>query len=121
MWKKSHMELESYPSRNRTSTAKYKQKVGEGLGKTKVVASTDVKKVKEGTTLGFHWIKDKYHKTIQKNQQSSYVFLSLRKTQITFEIFFPPQVLPFSKTQALETRFPSVKSSLRDLRCYLIN
>ena len=87
MWKKSHMELESYPYRNRTSTAKYKQKVGEGLGKTKVVASTDVKKVKEGTTLGFHWIKDKYHKTIQKNQQSSYVFLSLRKTRVTLGIF----------------------------------
>lgn len=119
------MELESYHYRNRTSTAKYKQKVGERLGRTKVVAkvvaSTNVKKVKEETTLGFYWIKDKYHKTTQKNKQSSYVFLSLRKTQITFGIFFPPQVLPFSKTRAIETQFPSVKSSLRDLRCYLTN
>ena len=72
MWKKSHVELESYPYRNRTSTTKYKQKVGDGLGKTKVVAkvvaSTNVKKGKEGTTLGFHWINDKYHKTTQKNK-----------------------------------------------------
>ncbi|CAK9138668.1 unnamed protein product [Ilex paraguariensis] len=40
-------------------TAKYGKKVGEGLGKTKAVASTGVKKVKEGTTTGFQWIKDK--------------------------------------------------------------
>ncbi|KDP31154.1 hypothetical protein JCGZ_11530 [Jatropha curcas] len=49
------------------STAKYKQKVGEGLGKTKAVASTGIKKVKEGTITGFHWIKDKYNKTKQKH------------------------------------------------------
>ncbi|KAL7192046.1 hypothetical protein ACSBR2_023987 [Camellia fascicularis] len=42
------------------------KKVGEGFGKTKVVASTGMKKVKEGTTVGFQWIKDKYHKTTQK-------------------------------------------------------
>ncbi|XP_030939086.1 uncharacterized protein LOC115963960 [Quercus lobata] len=57
--------------KNGGTSAKYKQKVGEGLGKTKAVASTGMKKVKEGTTLGFHWIKDKYHKTTQKNKQSS--------------------------------------------------
>ncbi|KAK6249435.1 hypothetical protein SCA6_003440 [Theobroma cacao] len=51
----------------KSSTAKYKQKVGEGLGKTKAVASTGVKKVKEGTSLGIHWIKEKYHKTTQKH------------------------------------------------------
>ena len=44
------------------ATAKYGKKVGEGLGKTKVVASTGAKKIKEGTTTGFQWIKDKYHK-----------------------------------------------------------
>ena len=49
------------------TTAKYKQKVGEGLGKTKAVASVGVKKVKEGTSVGFQWIKDKYHKTAQKH------------------------------------------------------
>ncbi|KAA0057896.1 putative CDP-diacylglycerol--glycerol-3-phosphate 3-phosphatidyltransferase [Cucumis melo var. makuwa] len=48
------------------SSAKYKQKVGEGLGKTKAVASNGVKKVKEGTSLGFQWIKDKYNKTAHK-------------------------------------------------------
>ncbi|KAJ9140370.1 hypothetical protein P3X46_031026 [Hevea brasiliensis] len=59
-----------YDSQNRKSSSssadKYKQKVGEGLGKTKAVASTGMKKVKEGTITGFHWIKDKYHKTTQK-------------------------------------------------------
>ncbi|KAG6745968.1 hypothetical protein POTOM_050478 [Populus tomentosa] len=49
------------------STAKYKQKVGEGLGKTKQVASTGIKKVKEGTSVGFNWIKDKCQKTTQKH------------------------------------------------------
>ncbi|KAF5730102.1 hypothetical protein HS088_TW20G00472 [Tripterygium wilfordii] len=48
------------------NTSNYKQKVGEGLGKTKAVASIGVKKVKEGTAVGFQWIKDKYHKTTQK-------------------------------------------------------
>ncbi|KGN63621.2 hypothetical protein Csa_013074 [Cucumis sativus] len=50
------------------SSAKYKQKVGEGLGKTKSVASNGVKKVKEGTSLGFQWIKEKYNKTAHKNK-----------------------------------------------------
>ncbi|XVE54907.1 hypothetical protein DITRI_Ditri03aG0119700 [Diplodiscus trichospermus] len=48
--------------------AKYKQKVGEGFEKTKAVASTGVKKVKHGTSLGIQWIKDKYQKTTQKHQ-----------------------------------------------------
>ncbi|PIA62268.1 hypothetical protein AQUCO_00200331v1 [Aquilegia coerulea] len=46
------------------AAAKYGKKVGD---KTKAVASTGLKKVKEGTTLGFHWIKDKYNKRTQKN------------------------------------------------------
>ena len=54
-------------SSNGSATAKYRQKVGEGLGKTKAVASTGVKKVKEGTSMGIQWIKDKYHKTTQKH------------------------------------------------------
>lgn len=49
------------------ATAKYKQKVGEGLGKTKAVASIGAKKIKEGTSFGFQWVKDKYHKTSNKN------------------------------------------------------
>lgn len=49
------------------SATKYKQKVGEGLVKTKAVASTGVKKVKEGTSMGFQWIKGKYQKTTQKH------------------------------------------------------
>ncbi|XP_050378015.1 uncharacterized protein LOC126795214 [Argentina anserina] len=48
------------------TAAKCKQKVGEGLEKTKAVASTGAKKVKDGAASGFQWIKDKYHKTTQK-------------------------------------------------------
>ncbi|KAE8669035.1 Alpha-N-acetylglucosaminidase family / NAGLU family isoform 1 [Hibiscus syriacus] len=48
-------------------TAKYKQKVGDGLEKTKSAASTGMKKVKQGTFSGIQWIKDKYHKTTHKN------------------------------------------------------
>ncbi|KAJ8753497.1 hypothetical protein K2173_022738 [Erythroxylum novogranatense] len=55
------------PNKSSSTTAKYKQKVGEGLGKTKAVASTGVKKVKEGTSTGFQWIKEKYHKATQKH------------------------------------------------------
>lgn len=42
--------------------AKYSKKIEDGLGKTKAVASTGMKKVKEGTFVGLHWIKDKYQK-----------------------------------------------------------
>ncbi|CAK9159990.1 unnamed protein product [Ilex paraguariensis] len=48
-------------------TAKYGKKVGEGLGKTKDVASTGAKKIKEGTSMGIQWIKHKYQKTTQKH------------------------------------------------------
>ncbi|KAL4559255.1 hypothetical protein LXL04_031390 [Taraxacum kok-saghyz] len=37
-----------------------KDKVGDGLGKTKSVALTGIKKVKQGTSIGFHWIKEKF-------------------------------------------------------------
>ncbi|MED6195989.1 hypothetical protein PIB30_043026 [Stylosanthes scabra] len=40
------------------STAKYKEKLGHGFDKTKAVASTGVKKLKDGTTTGFNWIKN---------------------------------------------------------------
>ncbi|KAA8542619.1 hypothetical protein F0562_023771 [Nyssa sinensis] len=40
-------------------TAKYGKKVVEGLGKTKVVASNGMKKVKEGTSLRLQWMKNK--------------------------------------------------------------
>ncbi|KAA8542618.1 hypothetical protein F0562_023770 [Nyssa sinensis] len=40
-------------------TAKYGKKVGEGLGKTKVVALNGMKKVKEGSSSGLHWMKAK--------------------------------------------------------------
>ncbi|PSR96674.1 50S ribosomal protein [Actinidia chinensis var. chinensis] len=46
--------------------AKYGKKVGEGLGKTKAVASSGARKVKEGTSAGVQWIKDKYHKATLK-------------------------------------------------------
>ncbi|KAG8379043.1 hypothetical protein BUALT_Bualt07G0047200 [Buddleja alternifolia] len=48
------------------AAAKYGKKVGEGFGKTKSAATTGVKKVKEGTSVGFQWIKEKYQKTTQK-------------------------------------------------------
>ncbi|KAK7291657.1 hypothetical protein RIF29_06972 [Crotalaria pallida] len=49
------------------NSAKYKQKLGEGLGKTKAVASTGMKKLKDGTSVGFNWIKTKYSNTKQKH------------------------------------------------------
>uniref|UniRef100_A0A2N9I4X1 Uncharacterized protein n=1 Tax=Fagus sylvatica TaxID=28930 RepID=A0A2N9I4X1_FAGSY len=47
--------------------AKYKQKIGEFLGKA--VASIAVKKVKEGISVGFQRIKHKYQKTTQKDKK----------------------------------------------------
>ncbi|CAJ1975205.1 unnamed protein product [Sphenostylis stenocarpa] len=44
-----------------------KKSNNNALGKTKAVASSGVKKLKEGTSLGFQWIKTKYHKTTHKN------------------------------------------------------
>lgn len=43
--------------------AAYGKKVGE---KTKSAATTGVKKVKEGTAVGFQWIKEKYQKTTKR-------------------------------------------------------
>ncbi|KAI3983116.1 hypothetical protein MKX01_030838 [Papaver californicum] len=43
-----------------------RKKVGDGLEKTKGVAISGAKKVKEGATFGFQWVKDKYNKTTQK-------------------------------------------------------
>lgn len=51
-------------SSNTESKAKvYGKKVGEGLGKTKAVASTGFNKMKQGTSLGLKWIKNKYQNT----------------------------------------------------------
>ncbi|GAB4845604.1 5' exonuclease Apollo [Ancistrocladus abbreviatus] len=47
-------------------TAKYGKKMEEGLVKTKEVAVTGMKKIKAGASVGFGWVKDKYHKTTQK-------------------------------------------------------
>ncbi|KAG7560070.1 hypothetical protein ISN45_Aa05g016270 [Arabidopsis thaliana x Arabidopsis arenosa] len=52
---------------SRGTSAKYKEKVGVGLGKTKAAASSGLKKVKIGTSLGLSWVKDKYNKTTTKN------------------------------------------------------
>ncbi|CAI0398976.1 unnamed protein product [Linum tenue] len=60
-----HPDLQK--TNNGGGAAKYKQKVGDGLGKTKTVALTGMKKVKQGSCVGFHWIKDKYQKTTQKH------------------------------------------------------
>lgn len=44
-----------------------KKKSNNVVGKSKAVASTGVKKLKEGTSVGFQWIKTKYNKTTQKH------------------------------------------------------
>ncbi|KAK7411044.1 hypothetical protein VNO78_02393 [Psophocarpus tetragonolobus] len=44
-----------------------KKKNNNAFGKTKAVASTGVKKLKEGTSVGLQWIKTKYHKTTNKH------------------------------------------------------
>lgn len=54
-------------NKSTSSGSKYGKKLGEGLGKTKAVASVGVKKVKEGSSLTFQWIKNKYTKTTQKH------------------------------------------------------
>ncbi|OMO50794.1 hypothetical protein COLO4_37881 [Corchorus olitorius] len=46
--------------------AKYSKKVEDGLGKTKAVAVTGVKKAKVGASAGIKWIKEKCSKTTQK-------------------------------------------------------
>ncbi|KAI3745269.1 hypothetical protein L1987_58379 [Smallanthus sonchifolius] len=47
---------------------KKKNKVGDGFGKTKTVAITGMKKVKQGTSIGISWIKQKisYYSTAMK-------------------------------------------------------
>ncbi|CAN6902708.1 unnamed protein product [Brassica oleracea] len=50
-----------------SNTAKYKEKFGHGLDKTKAVASSGFKKLKTGSAVGFRWVKDKYHKTTNKH------------------------------------------------------
>nr|KYP46996.1 hypothetical protein KK1_031365 [Cajanus cajan] len=49
-----------------TESHESKKKSNNALGKTKAVASTGVKKLKEGTSVGLQWIKTKYNKTTQK-------------------------------------------------------
>ncbi|XP_068641088.1 uncharacterized protein [Aristolochia californica] len=54
------------PEKKQSTKDKYGKKVGEGFDKTKAVAATGMRKVKDGTVTGFHWIKDKYQKKTQK-------------------------------------------------------
>ncbi|KAL2340857.1 hypothetical protein Fmac_008797 [Flemingia macrophylla] len=49
-----------------TDQLKKKSSNNNALEKTKAVASTGVKKLKEGTSAGFQWIKTKYNKTTHK-------------------------------------------------------
>ncbi|KAJ0814328.1 hypothetical protein HanPSC8_Chr17g0784351 [Helianthus annuus] len=42
---------------------KIKDKLEDGLEKTKVVVATGFKKIKQGSSVGFHWIKHKYQRT----------------------------------------------------------
>ncbi|CAN8304752.1 unnamed protein product [Cochlearia groenlandica] len=50
-----------------SNTAKYKEKLGHGLDKTKAIASSGFKKLKNGSASGLRWVKDKYHKTTNKH------------------------------------------------------
>ncbi|KVI06377.1 hypothetical protein Ccrd_015298 [Cynara cardunculus var. scolymus] len=53
-----------YPTQS--SRSKIKDKLEDGFEKTKAVASTGLKKIKRGSTVGFHWMKHKYQKTTHK-------------------------------------------------------
>ncbi|PWA97095.1 hypothetical protein CTI12_AA032560 [Artemisia annua] len=55
-----------YSGSSKTGNSNIKSKVGESFGKSKAVATTGLKKVTKGTTLGFQWIKEKCHKTTHK-------------------------------------------------------
>lgn len=63
----SHENESKNKKKNNESGGGAKKKVEEGLTKTKEVASTSFKKVKQGTSMGISWIKYKYHKTTQKH------------------------------------------------------
>ncbi|KAG0472203.1 hypothetical protein HPP92_016749 [Vanilla planifolia] len=39
----------------------------KGMEKTKAAAATGLKKVKQGTVVGFNWIKEKYQQRKQKH------------------------------------------------------
>ncbi|KAF7124431.1 hypothetical protein RHSIM_Rhsim12G0161300 [Rhododendron simsii] len=64
-WDDNPDPLIEEPKKGRGGGGSMGKKVGKGLGKTKAVASSGVKKVKEGTCLGFGWMKSKCHKTPQ--------------------------------------------------------
>ncbi|KAK7317210.1 hypothetical protein RJT34_01240 [Clitoria ternatea] len=49
------------------SANSHQPKKNNALHKTKAVASTGVKKLKEGTSVSLQWIKNKYNKTTHKH------------------------------------------------------
>ncbi|KAK1433791.1 hypothetical protein QVD17_10708 [Tagetes erecta] len=66
MWA-DHTDTQTvYVVPTQSNRSKIKDKLEDGLEKTKAVASAGFKKMKHGSTLGFHWIKQKYHKTTHK-------------------------------------------------------
>ena len=46
---------------------KYSKKMEDGLDKTKVAATNGMRKVKTGAVLSARWIRDKCHRTTQKD------------------------------------------------------
>ncbi|GJR98816.1 hypothetical protein Tco_0270990 [Tanacetum coccineum] len=64
-WDSKSEYVNPYGKKSSTSNT-MKNKVGDGFDKTKTVALTGMKKVKQGTTTGFHWIKEKYNKHANK-------------------------------------------------------
>ncbi|KAI3870697.1 hypothetical protein MKW92_003702 [Papaver armeniacum] len=65
-WDYSNPDPVSENKKNKKNTGGGGKKVGDGLEKTKGAAITGAKKVKEGATMGFQWVKDKYNKRTQK-------------------------------------------------------
>ncbi|KAG9133150.1 hypothetical protein Leryth_025646 [Lithospermum erythrorhizon] len=57
----------NYTSGTPSSSSKFSSKVSDKFGKTKVVASKGMTKVKEGAVTGVNWLKLKYQKTTQKH------------------------------------------------------
>ncbi|KAM3304015.1 hypothetical protein P3S67_015047 [Capsicum chacoense] len=56
-------EYKSYNDKKNTTNNGTSNKFSNTFGKTKSAASTGIKKVKSGASAGFHWIKDKCHKS----------------------------------------------------------
>ena len=55
------------PNNRNGASDKFSGKVADKFHKTKAVTSNGMKKVKEGASVGIHWVKAKYQKTTQNH------------------------------------------------------